>query len=271
MQKVKSDRTIDEALSKLISDELNPHTCQIFERNDKGAMYPYGSGVLAEINEKVLLLTAAHVTKDMSEDKQLYFRIHGGYVSIVGDLQETDLSQDKTIDLAYVILDNEVTIKLRTGYKFLPLSKFRRHTDLLDAVQYCVIGFPEKNMKIEDGRLRTGSSAYFVQPSKDKVYDYLKFSKEACYIFDFKGKGDSIHSGENVKINTDVHGISGCGVWLCILYQDGEKISTDYRLIGIMTEFRKGKFHCLIGNRIELLLNQLREVGIVKYIEKKIE
>ncbi|GAH69856.1 unnamed protein product [marine sediment metagenome] len=210
------------------------------------------------------------MTKEMSDDKQLYFRIHSGYVSVVGDLQETDSSQDKTIDLAYILLENEVIKELRKGYKFLPLSKFRRHTKLLDAAQYCVIGFPEKNMKIEDGKLRTGSSAYFVQPSKDKVYDYLKFSKEACYIFDFKGKGSDINTGEIVKINTEVYGISGCGVWLCILNQEGENIYTDFRLIGIMTEFNKDKYHCLIGNRIELILSQLQTVGLIKYKEKNV-
>ncbi len=36
-----------------------------------------------------------------------------------------------------------------------------------------------------------------------------------------------------------------------------------------MTEFRKGKFHCLIGNRIELILNQLQATGFIKYHENK--
>ncbi len=70
-----------------------------------------------------------------------------------------------------------------------------------------------------------------------------------------------------MRINTDVYGISGCGVWLCLLYQDGDSIRTDFRLIGIMTEFRKGKYHCLIGDRIELILNQLQTEGLIIYKE----
>lgn len=270
MRKVKSDRKIDEALSRLISEEFTPHSCQIFEQSSEGKMRPYGSGVFAEIGDRVILLTASHVTEQMSDEKQLYFRIHGGYVSIVGDLQETGLDADNTIDLAYIILDEKIVQDLRKGYKFLPLSKFRAHKNLLDAAQYCVIGFPEKNQKIEEGKLRTGASAYFVQPSKDKVYEHYKFSKEACFILDFKGKGTDIKTGKINKINTDVHGISGCGLWLVILEQEGDSYKTDFRLIGIMTEFRKGKFHCLIGNRIELILNQLQATGLMKYREKKV-
>lgn len=268
MQKVKFDRKIDGALSKLISEGLNNYSCQLFKRVD-GKIAPEGSGVLAEINNQVLLLTAAHVTENMSDGNQLFFKIHSGYVSVVGDLQETDIDENKTIDLAYVILDKAVVKELKKGHKFLPLNKFRSHLKLLDAAQYCIIGFPEKKQLIEEGKLKTGSSAYFLKPSKDKVYKYLKFNKTACFIFDFKGKGSDIKTGKINKISTDVHGISGCGIWLCILTQVGENIETDYRLIGIMTECRKGKYHCLIGNRIELILQQLKKTGIINYKEIK--
>lgn len=270
MQKINSNDIIDKALFDKISNEILHHTCQLFKKTKEG-MRPHGSGVLVEIKDEVVLLTASHVTDGVSDNDQLYFRIHGGYVSCVGGLQETDISIDETIDLAYVILDREVAENLRKGYRILPVSKIRRHNELLDAGQYCVIGFPEKNQKVESGVLRTGASIFILEPSSDKVYRYYGFEKRACYILDLKGKGKDFKTGEISKIDTNVYGMSGCGLWLMLVEQVGEEYNVDYRLIGVMTEFRKGKYHCLIGNRIELIMSQLKSMGFLNYRFRKIE
>ncbi|MFL3663669.1 MAG: hypothetical protein ACJ04Q_06695 [Flavobacteriales bacterium] len=268
MKKIKTNEAIDKELSRLISEDLLPSTCQIFENYTAGEMKPHGSGVFALINGHHILMTASHVTKDMDDERQLFVKIHSGYVSIVGNLQETDLDKEKTIDLAYIILDDAIIKDLTKGYKFVPLSKLRRHNKLLDAMQYCVIGFQEKNRKVEDGKLKPSASAYFLMPSKEKVYEHYAFPKDACFILDFKGKGTDIKTGEKRKVDTHVYGLSGCGLWLILLDHDGEKYTADYRLIGIMIQFRNSKYMCLIGNRIELILEQLSTLGYVKYRDK---
>ena len=75
------------------------------------------------------------------------------------------------------------------------------HNNLFDAGQYCVIGFPESNIKIDGGKLMTGASAYFVKPSSEKTYDYYGIKKEIQYAMEFKGKGTDLETGKIKKNN----------------------------------------------------------------------
>ena len=230
-------------------------------------MSPFGSGVLAVISDKHFIITASHVTNDWSDSNPLYLRISSGYISLVGELRQTDLKHDEKMDLAYIILDDKVSLELEKSYKFLPLSKFRRHLNLLFAGQYCVLGFPVKNQKIEDGKLRTGASFLILQPCSDKVYDNYKFDKRTSFLLEMKGKGTDIKSGEKKKITGTFHGISGCGIWLLLLDEEGSSYNVDYRLIGIITEYRKGTYYCLCGNNIEHVLIDMKNNQLINYRE----
>ena len=270
LKKMKSDKDTDRVVNDLISNHLLHYTCQFFEKDQTAGMKPFASGVLAILGDSYYILTASHVTDYLHDDQQLYLRIQKGYVSVVGDLRDTDIEESGGIDLAYIRLDEKIVPDLLKAYQFLPLSKFRRHLKLLDAAQYCIIGFPVKNQKKVDGKLLTGASVYVVQPSHIKVYKHYGFNEESSIIMEFKGKGADLKTGELKKIKSDFYGLSGCGLWLIILEHDGKTYTSDFRLIGIMTEFRKDKFFCLIGNRIEIILHDLKENGLINYNEKKL-
>ncbi len=259
MGKVKSDNEIDKILNGLMRDEIGPHSCQLFEQGDGKQMKPYASGVLALLGDKHYLLTASHVTENWSNDHQLFTRTPKGYVSIVGDLRETDIEKSNGLDLAYIKLDNQVIPAIEAGHKFLPISKFRKHSKLLDSTQYCVIGFPTINKKFVDGKLKTGASGYFLHPSSDKVYDHYGLNPNTHFVLEMKGKGTDLITGQIGKFKTGAHGLSGCGLWLTLLNSNGDSFSADFRLVGIMTEFRKSKYHCLIGNRIDVILDALQK------------
>lgn len=258
MEKVKGNSEIDAVLNKLMREEIGPHTCQLFERGSDGQMKPYASGVLALLGGTHYLLTASHVTEDWSNDHQLFTRTRMGYVSIVGELRETDIEKSNGLDLAYIKLDAGVVPAIEAGHKFLPISKFRKHSKLLDSTQYCVIGFPTISKKIVDGKLKTGASGYFLHPSSDKVYEHYGFNPATHFALEMKGKGTDLITGEVEKFKTEHYGLSGCGLWLVLLNSDGTSYTADFRLVGIMTEFKKGKYHCLIGNRIDVILDALQ-------------
>jgi hypothetical protein len=266
MEKLKANRDIDSALDKLMRNELGPHSCQLLEKDN--GMKPYASGVLAMLGEKHYILTASHVVNDWSDEHPLFLKTHKGYVSIVGDKRETDIEKSNGIDLAYILLDERVVPSIKAGHKFLSFSKFRGRAKLLDAALYCVIGFPEINQKIENGVLKTGASGYFLQPCKPQVYDHYKLNPVTHFALEMKGKGTDIKTGEIVKFNTEHHGLSGCGLWLVIINYTEEVYTTDFRLIGIMTEFRKGRYHCLIGNRIDILLGALKAYENLNFLQK---
>ena len=264
MQKLEFNREIDKHLDYLFSNYLVHHTCQFFTKYSK-TMKPFGSGVFAYLGGNYYILTASHVTERLDDNNSLYIKIHDGYVSVVGDVKGTEINKSNGIDLSYIRLDDRIIPDLKRAYKFIDISKFRRHIKLLDATHYCVVGFPEANLEIKDGKSMTGASIYLMQPCKEKVYDYYKFDLNTFFVLEFKGKGTDIKTGETKKIAGDFYGLSGCGLWFIIVNYNGKEYDLDYRLIGIMTEFRKGKYYCLIGNRIEIILNEISNTDGLKF------
>lgn len=259
------EREINEQLSGLITNEIGPYTCQLFKRNAEKEILPFASGVLAELGGSYYILTASHVTEDWSNENPLFLKIHGGYISVVGETRGTHIDKKEKIDVAYIKLKDTVVRELMKGNKFLPLFKFRKQATLLFDRDYCVFGYPTVNHKIEDGKLKTTGAAYFVQPCKDKVFEYYELDPLTHYVLEFKGKGVDIKTGESVKIKGEHYGLSGCGLWYVMLEKDNGKYISDVRLVGIMTEFRRGKYDCLIGNRIEIILASLYNFEGLEY------
>lgn len=256
---------IDDSITDLISTELLHYTCQIFKR-EMGEIKPEGSGVLAKLGDYVYIITASHVTENWTDENPLLMRTENGYVTIAGEVLETDFENNE-LDLAYIKLDQDLASQIQKGYKFLPVSKFRRHLNILDSKNYCVIGFPTVNQKIENGILKTGATSYLLQPCKQNVYDFYKLDRSTTYVLNLNGKTLDQKTDEKAKLDTRFHGISGCGLWLIILKNVNGEIVIDYRLIGIITSYRQGNFFCFIGNRIEHILEALTAYGNYKYKE----
>jgi hypothetical protein len=270
MEKIKTGQEIDPALNKVLSDNLLRHTCQFFIKRDK-KLKPYGSGVLAVIHEVYFVITASHIAEAITEQgKDLYIRIGlDSYINVLGEIRYTDINHSEGVDLAYIKIDTQMINPLSKPYIFLTTSYIQKHSHMLDAMNYCVVGFPENNINYIKGHLDTGASAYFTTPSKENRYSFYKFNKEDCIIVDMEGKGTDIKSGQQTKLNKHFHGLSGCGLWLLILTKNSEteEFTCDYRLIGIMTEFRKDKYFCLIGNRIHLFIEALKIIENMQFRE----
>ncbi|MFT3796500.1 hypothetical protein [Flavobacterium sp.] len=268
---MKFTKEIDDLINKMTGENILRHTCQLLVKDKNGKLQPHGSGIFIVVGDIHFLVTASHVTKDWSDENQLYIRINEtNYVSLVGELRETDLERDDKIDLAYVKIDERILPDLQKPYIFLPISKIRNHNQLVEGTNYCVMGYPEKSLANIDDKIEPVAKAYYVNPSSQKVYDYYKFDPKHFYMFEMKGKGENIKTGEIEKTGTHFYGISGCGVWLMILDESENKLSIDYRLIGIMTEFRKGKYLSLIGIKIKLILDGIKTIEKIELREKKV-
>lgn len=269
MEKASFTDDIDSAIKQLIDEKLIRHTCQFFVKGESG-LEPMGSGVFTLIHNTHYIITASHVAEIISGDDEVFVQVdHKKYINIFGEIKLTDIDKSKGVDLAYIKLADELIEPLKKPYHFLTIDKIRKHHNLFDASNYCILGFPENNVKRENGVLKTGAVSYITIPSKDNRYEYYNLSKEDCYILDIAGKGKSIFTGERSKVNTHFHGISGCGLWLLIIEQEPEtkEIFIDYRLIGIMTEYKKGKYFCLIGNRIYLIIEAWKVIEGHKFRE----
>jgi len=244
-----------------LGTQVHKHTIQFLAKGGKYGHRPYGTGVLVFANNKCLIITAAHVTADF-DNTPLFVTSNKGIIPIVGNLRETDIGKDKTTDLAYIILDDAIASILVQTYDFLPISKILHSHVPINANQYLVVGYPEVNIRAvkEEKTIYAGSSIFLLTMSKEEVYEFYKFDKNKDYILDFAGKGIDLQTDEKSGKIQDPYGMSGCGLWLLTEKPTVDTIQLQYHLIGIMTQFRKGKYHCLIGNRIEIVMSALIDI-----------
>lgn len=266
------NKEFDVITNELISTKLLRHTIQIFKKTDKG-LRPFGTGVLLQTHNKYFILTCSHVAEhiESSKDESLYVRVgKKEYVNIIGEFKLTDIDKSGNIDLAYIVLGEEIVPILKKPYLFLDITKIRDHKKLVPGSNYCVIGYSEKNISFESGKMETGASVYITTASNEKPYEHYKMSNEDFIILDMKGKGTDIKNGNRTKVNTHFYGISGCGLWLLEYFENlkDKTVDIDYRLIGIMTEFKKGKYFCLIGNKIHLIIKALEIIEGLKFNRK---
>ncbi len=237
---------------------IHRHTIQFLEKGGKYGYKPYGTGVLVFVDNKCLILTAAHVTKD-SDNTQLFVNSIKGIIPVIGILRETDLQKDKTTDLCYIILDDRIAEILVHSYDFLPMSKVAYSHNPIIGNPYLVVGYPEGNLRVvpAEQKIYLGSSIFLLTMSQEKVYEYYKFDVDKDYMLDFAGRGiDLVTNKKSGKI-ADPNGMSGCGLWSLTEKAGDDGVELQYHLIGIMTEYRKNKYHVLIGNRIEIIISAL--------------
>lgn len=162
---------------------------------------------------------------------------------------------------------------LSKPYIPVEIDKIRSHHNVFHAMNYCVLGFPETNVTKEDEPLDTGASFYLTSASNDNRYKKYNYDKKDYIIVNMEGKGTDIKTREKTKVNTHFYGISGCGLWLLLFYKNPKtgKDEVDYRLVGIMTEFKNSKYFCLIANKIYLLIEALKVIEKHKFKEVKIQ
>lgn len=272
MIKSQANEKIDKLIRELVEEEIIRFTVQLFHKTEKG-LRPYGSGVLAFIHNTHFIISASHVAEYLEvESNQLFIRVsEKRFINVIGVVNYTEIETSQGVDLAYVKISTEMVEPLSNSYRFLTIDKFSKHSQLLDGMNYCVVGFPENNIRLDSAHLETGASFYVTSASSNKVYEHYKLNKSDYLIIDMKGKGTDLISGGKKKINTHFYGISGCGLWFLTynLNPNSNEYWVSYKLIGIMTEFKKGKFFCLIANKIHLFLDALTVIEGFKFKEVK--
>ncbi len=260
---------IDDLIKALVSTKLVRYTIQFFNKGSE-RLQPFASGVLAKIHDTHFILTASHVADYLVKDgNELFVKVdHNGYINVLGEIKYTAIERSKGIDLAYIIINPEMLPHLYKPYFFLTVDKFRDHNKIMNSLNYCVIGFPEKNVKKQAEHLETGASFFITSAANEKPYQYYNLPEKDFFIVLMEGKGTDIESGEKTKVDTHFYGISGCGLWYLIFQHDkDDRVTVDYRLIGIMTEFKKGKYFCLIANKIHLYIEAFTAIEGYKFRE----
>ena len=275
MTEKKFTKETDEITTEVITKNILRHTIQFFNEV-KGKLKPFGSGVFAKIYDDYFIITASHVADFFEKHPNEDLRIRVGktrYINVLGDIQYTEIEKSEGADLAYIKLDKQMIEPLLKPYIPISIDKIRNHNNLLYAMNYCVLGFPAINVSKVGEPFDTGASFYLTSPTNDKPYEYHKYNKRDYIVLNMEGKGTDIKTNNKTKINTEFYGISGCGLWL-LLYTTNAvtgKTEIDYRLVGIMTEFRKGKYFCVVANKIYLIIEAFKVIERYKFKERIIK
>jgi len=273
MKETKFTKETDEVVMELVKNKILRHTIQLFKKGKK-RLEPYASGVFAKIYDDYFIITASHVADffEKNHNEDLHIRVNEKqYINVIGNIHYTNMEKSQGVDLAYIKLDEQMIVPLLKPYVPLETNKIRSHNNPIYAMNYCVLGYPEKNVTKENETLNTGASIYLTGASKDNVYDFYKFNKRDHIIVEMKGKGTEIETNKKSKIDIRFHGISGCGLWLLHIHKpETGRTQVDYRLVGIMTEFKNGKFFCLIANKIYLIIEALKVIEKFKFNENKV-
>lgn len=263
----------DKAVIEQINSKIFRHTIQ-FLKNENDRLKPFGSGVFAKIYDNYFIITASHVAIFFKQhpDENLIIRINKeSFINVLGQVKYSDIEKSEGVDLAYIKLEKQMIAPLSKAYIPITIEKFRHHNNLLNGTNYCVLGFPAVNVTKDGEPFNTGAAFFLATPTtNDKPYEYYKFNKKIHMILTVKGKGTDVKTNKKSKIITPFHGISGCGLWFLLIYDNPltGKTEVDYRLIGIMTDFRNGRHFCVIANKIWLIIEAFKTIEKFKFKEK---
>ena len=251
-----------------VSEDIRKSTVQLFTLKYTSIIKSLGTGVLLYTNKKYLILTASHVAKD----ETFYIVVKNELKYISREYVKEVRKDSGKIDLSYIILDNQVADLINHEYTFLTekdiLLSYKSNASMLN---YLVVGYLERTTKINiaENTIHTIATTFNLKMSNEKAYDFHKTNKEFQISLDFKGKLENYRLNINEKI-PDPYGLSGSGLWGLFHKPDSLKYKFECKLIGIMTEFKKVKYHCLIGNKIEILVESIESQEKIKINTSKV-
>lgn len=241
------DEFMNEQLEELVIEHIAPYTCQLFIKQ-YGKLKPHASGVFLILNESIYLLTALHVVEHFTDSNPLFFMIGEEAFKLDGTVM--GIIGESRIDLGYIRLEEKQVLTIAQKYDFLTIDRILYPSGYFYEEGFCVFGYPTQMDK---------AITYFSREHSSKAYDYYGLNQNEHYVMELLGKPINIKTHVREKVKIQHYGLSGCGLWQTVMIQKGNTIKSTAYLVGIMTEFRTGKYQCLIGNRIHIFLRAMIE------------
>lgn len=252
------DKKENKWFERLLNDRLLKHTCGICIRGVNQKYKLYGSGVFVKRGDNFLLITASHVLNNQNDPLDFFVDTKNGFIEIIGEMYRTDLDKMNKYDVGFINLDKRIIPYLAPYYTFLDFTLIIQQHSVSKNFNYVAFGYPENNRKAVNEEINYSALYYLLPLSKDRVYKYYGFDEKDFMIFDFKGKAIN-EDGDKIKINEPT-GISGCGLWVIGKTEDEKNVNLFYFLVGLMTEYRKGKYYVLIANKMNAMLKKIEEI-----------
>ena len=248
-----------------MGQDILTHTCQVFYVTGK-TFQPTGTGVLFQHENRYFLLSAGHVLQYLGkkavapgqEEINIKMAIPNGddLVFLSGRLEFTKW---EAMDIAIMELEPEVIEDLNGYYKFLTLGSLALDHHQVDTMQYITAGYPiiSTTGKIVEGvphiksRPFVLTTRFIAQPPCGELHPW-----RAAFDYD---RGTVVETKTSAPlIGPEAKGVSGSGIWY-VEFTEAGGIHPAYKLIGIATDHIDAYSNIIIGTKIDILTETLRQ------------
>ena len=258
--------TIDDYRRELQSEankDAYKVTCQFFTK-ENNVVIPHASGVFIKVEDFYFLFTAAHVTDDYHHN-DIFIRIDNKTSRKLGGKWTVNDPKDKRetdrIDTAVLKLDEISIEKVKATYEFLDISEVGINHNFELMSEYQLVGFPASQSKYNKSKneIKSKSFLFTTMPAEKAIYEELKCEDFTNFIVKYHKKKVEDYKTGKLQTGPDLYGISGSGLWYTPeqLRKKGERV--EKKLVGIMTEWSTENRKYLIGTRIDLFTECIRE------------
>jgi hypothetical protein len=219
-----------------------------------------GSSVVVGFGTELFLFTAAHVLDHGS----LVVGLPRGFAKLQGEVIKSTppkgrRREDDAADIGIVRLSDELRESL-AGVPFISapgLDVDDQAVDVPATKHYMVVGFPSSRARfiVGDRRARFEGFVLTSKPARSLDYQLLGLTDHAHIVLDFEQKTARAPDGQTIA--PKVNGVSGGGIWNL-----GDSFNPEgfrARLAGIAIEWHRRKAKVIIGTRISLYCEVLRQ------------
>lgn len=250
----------EDRLSKTIAEAvglLHRFVVPLYRNDRRGRPAQIGSGFFVRVKNRYLLVSAAHVMRELPET-ELYYYIEPNRIRkvtgrrILGRVPEghTDL-----LDVAGVLLSDDSLPPYQAVDKFaVDMSYLRPRYLPRTGKEYVMVGFPASYSKVNPiaGTVAANVHAYHTGVATEQIYSQLGLSTETHLVLPLDLKVGFDLSGRHRNIPKP-QGMSGSPVW--VLYEDEEaEDSRTFPLVAIGTTYKK-KLKALVATDIAVVVD----------------
>ncbi len=244
------------SIDPLIREQIAPYSCQLLHRDPQGKLAAFASGVWAILDGAHYLLTSGHVIEDWSDDHPLLVKAKDGYHHVMGKGVFTQYRRSERVDVACIRVADPSLSTFLSYYRFVDLET-SPDPERLEVYNCLVYGYDEK--QTDKKTLEAKATASFVRQLPQKVLDYYGLQPSTHYVLEARGAALDLATGALKKVNTNPHGMSGAGLWYIYYIADGDGYVPQAYLIGLLSQYRTGRYPCLIAERTSLLRSVIRD------------
>jgi hypothetical protein len=249
-------------------DMIINSTVQILKRTSDTSVDPRGSGILLKVASKGILLTASHVLSEDLDNNVIplngfLFQVPGGVLTRgvkTSALSSRHGMTEDSVDIAIVVLEDEVTQKLERVYSFISIDDCMCDHVVTPGGLYVANGFPISKTSFYGGGVRAKNYLAATNGFPDFDYQQFGFDPNSSLAVRWDGHVKDPNNGKKRKAPF-MYGMSGCGLWNFPLSGNPGDLVLSPRLVGVVTDQQsKPGSAALVATKFDVFSEVLRTV-----------